>query len=145
MMGGMPNTPSILTTVVGSYPVPAWLAAMPSTPALNDAILVRQAAQADAHVVRVELDDVHAGNRRVQRIGARGDHVVRLLDRAGVWMIGIEAVRGADHDRSARGAKHRWFAARGERDHGDSTTRHRRERQAGGGDGAGTEEIAARD
>jgi 5-methyltetrahydropteroyltriglutamate--homocysteine methyltransferase len=30
----------ILTTVVGSYPIPAWLAAMPSTPALNDAILV---------------------------------------------------------------------------------------------------------
>src|SRR5262245_13535316 len=36
----MPNTPSILTTVVGSYPIPAWLAAMPSTPALMDAILV---------------------------------------------------------------------------------------------------------
>jgi 5-methyltetrahydropteroyltriglutamate--homocysteine methyltransferase len=30
----------LLTTVVGSYPIPAWLAAMPSTPALNDAILV---------------------------------------------------------------------------------------------------------
>jgi 5-methyltetrahydropteroyltriglutamate--homocysteine methyltransferase len=28
------------TTVVGSYPVPAWLAAMPSTPALRDAALV---------------------------------------------------------------------------------------------------------
>jgi 5-methyltetrahydropteroyltriglutamate--homocysteine methyltransferase len=39
-MTAMPNTPSILTTVVGSYPIPAWLAAMPSTPALNDAILV---------------------------------------------------------------------------------------------------------
>ncbi|MBI1367967.1 MAG: methionine synthase [Planctomycetes bacterium] len=33
-------SPSILTTVVGSYPVPAWLAAMPSSPALRDAILV---------------------------------------------------------------------------------------------------------
>jgi 5-methyltetrahydropteroyltriglutamate--homocysteine methyltransferase len=30
----------LLTTVVGSYPIPAWLAATPSTPALNDAILV---------------------------------------------------------------------------------------------------------
>ena len=39
-MGGMANAPSILTTVVGSYPIPAWLAAMPSTPALHDAILV---------------------------------------------------------------------------------------------------------
>jgi len=36
----MPNAPSILTTVVGSYPIPAWLAAMPSTPSLLDAILV---------------------------------------------------------------------------------------------------------
>jgi 5-methyltetrahydropteroyltriglutamate--homocysteine methyltransferase len=32
--------PSILTTVVGSYPIPAWLAAYPSTPALRDALLV---------------------------------------------------------------------------------------------------------
>jgi 5-methyltetrahydropteroyltriglutamate--homocysteine methyltransferase len=31
---------SIRTTVVGSYPIPAWLAAMPSTPNLRDAILV---------------------------------------------------------------------------------------------------------
>ncbi len=31
---------SIQTTVVGSYPIPAWLAAMPSTPALRDAIMV---------------------------------------------------------------------------------------------------------
>ena len=30
--------PSIKTTVVGSYPLPAWLAGMPSTPALRDAI-----------------------------------------------------------------------------------------------------------
>ena len=32
--------PSIKTTVVGSYPVPSWLSACPSTPALRDAILV---------------------------------------------------------------------------------------------------------
>ncbi len=31
---------SIKTTVVGSYPIPAWLAAMPSTPAVRDAIMV---------------------------------------------------------------------------------------------------------
>jgi 5-methyltetrahydropteroyltriglutamate--homocysteine methyltransferase len=36
----MPHGPSILTTVVGSYPIPAWLAALPSTPSLLDAILV---------------------------------------------------------------------------------------------------------
>ena len=32
--------PEIKTKVVGSYPVPSWLAANPSTPALRDAILV---------------------------------------------------------------------------------------------------------
>ena len=31
---------SIKTTVVGSYPLPSWLAAFPSTPALRDALLV---------------------------------------------------------------------------------------------------------
>lgn len=33
-------THSIKTTVVGSYPIPAWLGALPSTPALRDAIMV---------------------------------------------------------------------------------------------------------
>jgi len=36
----MSKEPNLLTTVVGSYPIPSWLAANPSTPALNDAILV---------------------------------------------------------------------------------------------------------
>ena len=31
--------PAILTTVVGSYPVPAWLAAFPTQTSLRDAIL----------------------------------------------------------------------------------------------------------
>jgi 5-methyltetrahydropteroyltriglutamate--homocysteine methyltransferase len=31
---------AIRTTVVGSYPIPSWLAAMPSTPNLRDALLV---------------------------------------------------------------------------------------------------------
>ena len=34
------EAPPIKTTVVGSYPLPSWLAAMPSTPTLRDAILV---------------------------------------------------------------------------------------------------------
>ena len=33
-------TPEIKTKLVGSYPVPSWLAANPSAPALRDAILV---------------------------------------------------------------------------------------------------------
>jgi 5-methyltetrahydropteroyltriglutamate--homocysteine methyltransferase len=34
------SSAAIKTTVVGSYPIPAWLAALPSTPNLRDAILV---------------------------------------------------------------------------------------------------------
>lgn len=34
------TSPTIQTTVVGSYPVPSWLAALPSTPNLRDAMLV---------------------------------------------------------------------------------------------------------
>lgn len=34
------NEPRIQTTVVGSYPIPSWLAAMPSTPNLRDAVAV---------------------------------------------------------------------------------------------------------
>ena len=34
------NLPEIATTVVGSYPVPEWLRAHPSEPALRDAVLV---------------------------------------------------------------------------------------------------------
>lgn len=34
------STPQIQTTVVGSYPIPAWLAAFPTANALRDAILV---------------------------------------------------------------------------------------------------------
>ncbi len=34
------SSPTIRTTVVGSYPIPAWLAAYPTTPNLRDAILV---------------------------------------------------------------------------------------------------------
>ncbi len=34
------SEPGIQTTVVGSYPIPSWLATLPSTPNLRDAILV---------------------------------------------------------------------------------------------------------
>ena len=34
------SEPSIKTTVVGSYPLPTWLAAYPSVPNLRDAVLV---------------------------------------------------------------------------------------------------------
>src|ERR671937_1896022 len=34
------DSPRIRTTVVGSYPVPSWLAALPSAVSLRDAVLV---------------------------------------------------------------------------------------------------------
>src|SRR5437868_9740787 len=34
------NTPAIRTTVVGSYPIPSWLAVLPSRVNLRDAVLV---------------------------------------------------------------------------------------------------------
>src|SRR5262245_15309204 len=34
------SPPSILASVVGSYPIPSWLAAQPSRPNLRDALLV---------------------------------------------------------------------------------------------------------
>ena len=39
-MNASPNTPSVRTTVVGSYPVPEWLIALPSQQALIDATRV---------------------------------------------------------------------------------------------------------
>lgn len=36
----MATSPAIQTTVVGSYPIPSWLAAYPSTPNLRDAVMV---------------------------------------------------------------------------------------------------------
>ena len=37
---GLPSKPRILTTTVGSYPVPDWLAALPSEQAMIDATRV---------------------------------------------------------------------------------------------------------
>jgi 5-methyltetrahydropteroyltriglutamate--homocysteine methyltransferase len=42
--------PRILTTVVGSYPVPEWLAAAPSEQALTDATRVVIATQEQAGI-----------------------------------------------------------------------------------------------
>lgn len=38
-------TPYIKTTVVGSYPIPVWLSALPSTPNLRDAVMVAMKTQ----------------------------------------------------------------------------------------------------
>src|SRR5262249_44615918 len=44
------STAHIKTTVVGSYPIPSWLAAMPSSPNLRDAILVVLKTQENAGI-----------------------------------------------------------------------------------------------
>jgi 5-methyltetrahydropteroyltriglutamate--homocysteine methyltransferase len=46
----MVNKPRILTTTVGSYPVPEWLVALPSEPALMDATRVVFATQREAGI-----------------------------------------------------------------------------------------------
>jgi hypothetical protein len=48
---------------------------------LDDAVCVRQSTVADARVFRIELDDVDAGDERVENIGAGGHSGERLLDR----------------------------------------------------------------
>jgi 5-methyltetrahydropteroyltriglutamate--homocysteine methyltransferase len=58
------SNPAILTTVVGSYPLPAWLAAMPSQTAVRDAMLVVLKTQelagidviADGELSRFDVD-----------------------------------------------------------------------------------------
>ena len=58
---------------------------------LDDAFLVRDAAVPDAHVVRVELVDVHADDRRVERVVALDERLPRGLR-------GLDAVRGRHED-----------------------------------------------
>lgn len=46
----MTSKPALRTTVVGSYPIPSWLAALPSAPALRDALMVVLKTQELAHL-----------------------------------------------------------------------------------------------
>src|SRR5204863_1918938 len=54
--------------------------------------------------IGIELHHIHTGDGRIQRIAARGEDVVRFLDRAAGWIVAIEAVRGADDDWPPSGA-----------------------------------------
>jgi hypothetical protein len=47
---------------------------------LDDAFGVRQAAPADAGLIRIELDDGDAGDERVEDVGAAGHHLEHLRD-----------------------------------------------------------------
>ena len=59
------SDPFIKTTVVGSYPIPSWLAAYPSSPNLRDAIMVilktQELSGLDAAAQRGRQEDDCAG------------------------------------------------------------------------------------
>ena len=93
---------------------------------LHDAVLVRQAAQTDAGVLRVRLLHLHHGDRGVERRSAREQ------GRKGRLHAG-KSVLAADHQRTARFL----VLLRGPGD--------RRQRRRGAGSGGQTDQLAARE
>ena len=81
--------PPILTTVVGSYPVPSWLAAQPSEPNLRDALLVVLKTQelagidvvSDGELTRFDPDDPRA-NGMIDHFVLPLEGVLAVLTRA---------------------------------------------------------------
>ena len=47
---------------------------------LHDAFSVREATPTDAGLLRIELNDRHAGNERIEHVGSVGHHRKRCLD-----------------------------------------------------------------
>src|SRR6185295_9535722 len=78
-MSPMSKEAKILTTVVGSYPVPAWLSAMPSTPSLNDAILVCVRTQELAGIDVVSDGELSRFNVNHPETNGMIDYFVRPL------------------------------------------------------------------
>ena len=74
---------------------------------LDDPVLVGRAPEADAMIVRVGLDDGHAGDRRVHRVGPLLDHLHGDLDR-------LEVAAG-DDDGTLRADRLRLRRADGQR------------------------------
>jgi hypothetical protein len=91
---------------------------------LHHAVRVRQTAVADAVIKRIELDDVHARDERVEHVrAARGHHREGLLDAGHVAAVfEFVAVRRRDHDRLGRfGTGHAWcLPEKRARCHGES-------------------------
>src|SRR5438445_8044032 len=79
MMGPMVNDPAIRTTVVGSYPVPSWLAAQPSTPNLRDAILVAVRTQELAGIDVVSDGELSRFNVNHPETNGMIDYFVRPM------------------------------------------------------------------
>ena len=74
---------------------------------LHDAVGVRNAAVADAILQRIELDDVDAGDQRVENILAFGHETKSSLDtRLRSTVLVLVAVAGGNHDRLDATAGH---------------------------------------
>jgi 5-methyltetrahydropteroyltriglutamate--homocysteine methyltransferase len=87
----MPASPRILTTVVGSYPVPDWLAALPSEQALVDATAVVFKTQENAGIDVVADGELYRFDINHPDTNGMIDYFVRPL--AGVRAaIGLEDI-----------------------------------------------------
>lgn len=73
------SDPAIKTTVVGSYPVPAWLSAMPSGPALRDAMMVIVKTQELAGIDVVADGELSRFDVNHPETNGMIDHFVRPL------------------------------------------------------------------
>src|SRR5262245_37706816 len=89
----LPDSPRILTTVVGSYPVPDWLAALPSEQALTDAIQVVLKTQELAGIDVVADGELYRFDVNHPDTNGMIDYFVRPLDgvRSAVGLSDVEA------------------------------------------------------
>ncbi len=78
-------THALKTTVVGSYPIPMWLGAMPSTPALHDAVMVVMKTQELAGIDVISDGELSRFDPNHPETNGMIEHFVRP-------MAGIEAV-----------------------------------------------------
>jgi 5-methyltetrahydropteroyltriglutamate--homocysteine methyltransferase len=70
---------TIKTTVVGSYPIPMWLSAMPSTPALRDAVLVVMKTQEMAGIDVISDGELSRFDPNHPETNGMIEHFVRPL------------------------------------------------------------------
>src|SRR5690606_17147777 len=90
--------PHILTTVVGSYPVPDWLAALPSEQALIDATAVVFKTQENAGIDVVADGELYRFDINHPDTNGMIDYFVRPLGnmRANVGRADLEAFRNLE-------------------------------------------------
>jgi 5-methyltetrahydropteroyltriglutamate--homocysteine methyltransferase len=98
----MPSTPSIFTTTVGSYPVPDWLAALPSEQARLDATRVVFDIQRQAGIDLPTDGELYRFDVNHPDTNGMIDYFIRP-------MAGIRAQVGrSDHEAFARTSAMRW-------------------------------------